>query len=207
MSDVNVPADQQSDTFCVGVSPDFYADAKGRFESVLAESLNLPGIRWEAMPELEGNVASPEVLNRYDAVFALAMRVTAESLAGVERLAIIARWGVGYDKLDVAAMTAANVVLAITPNAVRTPVAEAILTLILALAKNLLCRIEPRVSASGGATCRSWDATCEARFWAPLDSATSAPRCFVLHGPLGSHECSHTIRMPNQAMLLNSEWN
>src|SRR3954452_10212188 len=137
MSDANMPVDPQSDTFCVGVSPDFYVDAKGRFESVLAQSLNLPGIRWEAMPELDGNVASAEVLNRYDAVFALALRVTAESLAGVERLAIIARWGVGYDKLDVGAMTAADVVLAITPNAVRTHVAEAILSLILPPPGNL----------------------------------------------------------------------
>ncbi len=139
--------DQQSDTFCVGVSPDFYVDAKGRFESVLAQSLKLPGIRWEAMPELDGNVASPEVLNRYDAVFALALRVTADSLAGVDRLTIIARWGVGYDKLDVPAMTAADVVLAITPNAVRTPVAEAIFTLILALQKNLF--LQDRTTRAG----------------------------------------------------------
>jgi phosphoglycerate dehydrogenase-like enzyme len=135
------------DTFRIGVSPDFYIDAKGRFESVLEQKLNVPGIEWEPMPPLDGNVATPEVLNRYDAVFALALRVTPASLAGVERLSIIARWGVGYDKLDVNALTQSDVVLAITPNAVRTPVAEAILTLMLALAKNLLT--QDRITRAG----------------------------------------------------------
>ena len=133
--------------FRVGVSPDFYTDARGKFEAVLEEKLRLPGIEWEAMPALPGNLATPEALDRYDAIFTLAMRVTRESLAGVRRVALIARWGVGYDRLDVAALTAADVLLAITPNAVRTPVAEAILTLILALAKNL--RAQDRVTREG----------------------------------------------------------
>jgi len=88
--------------------------------------------------ELDGNVATADTVDCYDAVFALALRITRESLAGVKRLALVARWGVGYDKIEVAALTEADVLLAITPNAVRTPVAEAVLTLILALAKNLL---------------------------------------------------------------------
>ena len=56
---------------------------------------------------------------------------------GVERLAVIARWGVGYDTIDVPACTANDVLLAITTDAVRRPVAEAIVTFILALAKRL----------------------------------------------------------------------
>jgi phosphoglycerate dehydrogenase-like enzyme len=50
---------------------------------------------------------------------------------------VIARWGVGYDKIDVPACTARDVVLAITVDAVRRPVAEAVITLLLALAKCL----------------------------------------------------------------------
>jgi phosphoglycerate dehydrogenase-like enzyme len=50
---------------------------------------------------------------------------------------LIARWGVGYDMIDIAALTEADVALAITPNAVKRPVAEAILSLIFALSKNL----------------------------------------------------------------------
>jgi len=134
-------------SFRVGISPDFYTDARGRFESVLEEKLRVHGIEWEPMPATEGNLASPEVLDRYDAVFALAIRITRASLRGVRRLALVARWGVGYDKLDVSALTDAGIMLAITPDAVRTPVAEAILTLILALSKTLL--MQDRLARQG----------------------------------------------------------
>jgi len=126
-------------TFRVGVTPDFYVDAKGRFEHALEQKLTgVPGLEWGPMPPQPGKVATPEALSQFDAIFALALRVTRDSLRGVERLALIARWGVGYDVIDVAAATEADVLLAITPGAVRRPVAEAILTLMLALSKNLL---------------------------------------------------------------------
>lgn len=126
-------------TFRVGVTPDFYEEAKGRFEHALEQKLSgVPGLEWGPMPPQPGKVATPDALNQFDAIFALGLRVTRESLRGVERLALIARWGVGYDVIDVAAATEADVLLAITPGAVRGPVAEAILTLVLALSKNLL---------------------------------------------------------------------
>jgi phosphoglycerate dehydrogenase-like enzyme len=62
-------------------------------------------------------------------------------------LAVIARWGVGYDTIDTAALTANDIALAITPNAVRRPVAEAILTYVFALAKNLF--EQDRVTRAG----------------------------------------------------------
>jgi len=83
------------------------------------------------------STATPEALNQFDAIVNLALYLRAESLKGVERLAIVARWGVGYDRIDVAALTEADVMLSITPKGVRTPVAEAILTFIFALSKNL----------------------------------------------------------------------
>jgi len=95
-------------------------------------------LEWGPMPPQPGKVATPEALDQFDAIFALALRVTRDSLRGIKRLALIARWGVGYDVIDVAAATEAGVMLAITPKAVRRPVAEAILALILALSKNLL---------------------------------------------------------------------
>lgn len=123
--------------FLVGVTPDFAANAKGRFERELNETLPPAGIAWEMMPALAGNIATPEALDRYDAVFALATKIDADSLRGVSRVALIARWGVGYDNIDTAALTAHDVALAITPNAVRRPVAEAILAYIMALTTNL----------------------------------------------------------------------
>lgn len=84
--------------------------------------------------------ASPveaDQLQPFDAVIALTPRVTKDSLAAADRLLLIARWGVGYDSIDVQACTDADVALTITPGGVRKPVAYSILTLMLALAHNL----------------------------------------------------------------------
>ncbi len=129
-------------TFRVGVTPDFQTEAKGLLEPALGEVL--AGYEWEFLPA-SGEAARADVLDRYDAVIALALRFPAESLAGVKRLAVIARWGVGYDRIDVPACTASDVMIAITPEAVRRPVAEGIFSFIFALAKNIrtldrLCR-------------------------------------------------------------------
>ena len=131
-----------SDRFRVGVTPDFITQAKGLLEPALGEIL--PGVEWEFMPAT-GEAARADALDRYDAVIALALRFPAESLHGLRRLALIARWGVGYDRIDIPACTANDVIVAITPEAVRRPVAEGIIALIFALAKNLraldrLCR-------------------------------------------------------------------
>jgi phosphoglycerate dehydrogenase-like enzyme len=136
------------DKFRVGVTADFATEAKGRFEQSLEAKLSgVSGLEWEMMPELAGNVGTPDVLDQYDAIFALSTWFKAESVAGCRRLAVVARWGVGYDRIDTEALTANGIALAITPNAVRTPVAEAILTLILALAKNLL--LQDRITRAG----------------------------------------------------------
>lgn len=128
-----------SGEFRVGITPDFYTEARGRFEAAVEQSLGgVPGLTWEPMPDQPGNVATPEALNRYDAIFALALRFRPESLRGVERLAVVARWGVGYDMIDTAALTQADVLLAITPGAVRRPVAEGIIAFVFALTTNLL---------------------------------------------------------------------
>jgi phosphoglycerate dehydrogenase-like enzyme len=89
------------------------------------------------MPPQPGKVATAEALDQFDAIFSMALKFTADSVRGLERLALVARWGVGYDMIDVDALTAADIALAITPNAVRRPVAEAILTFIFVLSKNL----------------------------------------------------------------------
>ncbi len=125
--------------FRIGVTPDFYTDAKGCFENVLAERLGgFAGVEWGPMPPQPGKMGTPEALGGFDAIFSLGLKITPESLRGVERLAVVARWGVGYDMIDVPALTEAGIALAITPTATRRPVAEAILTFIFALSTNLL---------------------------------------------------------------------
>src|SRR5262249_52867837 len=124
--------------FRIGLTPDFYIDAKGKFETVIEEQLQrVDGIESGPMPPQPGKLATADALNQFDAIFSLALRITPESLHGVDRLAAVARWGVGYDMIDVEALTEADIALAITPNAVRRPVAEAILALVFALLKNI----------------------------------------------------------------------
>jgi phosphoglycerate dehydrogenase-like enzyme len=126
------------DKFRVGLTPDFYADAKGYFEGPLQEVFGgVPWIEVAPLPPQPNKTATPETLDQFDAIMNLAVHITTDSLKGVERLAIVARWGVGYDRIDVAALTEAGVLLSITPTGVRTPVAEAILALAFALSKNM----------------------------------------------------------------------
>jgi phosphoglycerate dehydrogenase-like enzyme len=124
--------------FRIGLSPDFYTDAKGKFEDVVDEHLSrVEGLEFDPMPPQPGKLGTPDAIGQFDAIISMGLKYTAQSLQGVERLTAIARWGVGYDMVDVDALTEADAVLCITPNAVRRPVAEAILALVFALLKNI----------------------------------------------------------------------
>ena len=83
----------------------------------------------------------------YDALLVLAPRVTAATLEGADRLAIVARFGVGYDSVDVAACSRNGVLLTITPDGVRRPVATAAMAFLLALSHKLL--IKDRLTRQG----------------------------------------------------------
>jgi D-3-phosphoglycerate dehydrogenase len=72
-----------------------------------------------------------------DALILLGETFAADSIPPGGRLKLVARFGVGYDKIDVAACTAAGIPVSITPDAVRRPVAVAIVALLLALATRL----------------------------------------------------------------------
>lgn len=94
-------------------------------------------------------------LEDYDALILLAHRFDASSVPESGRLAVVARFGVGYDTVDVPACTAADIALAITPDGVRRPVAVSIITFILALtgkmmAKDRLARMGPPGFAARG---------------------------------------------------------
>lgn len=137
-----------SEPFRLGVSPDFYTEAREATETVIAARLaGIPNLIVEPMPPEMGTEATPEVLERYDAIFAMATKVDGPSLARAKRLLCVARWGVGYDRIDTDALTEAGVVLTITPNAVKRPVAEAIFTFIFALSKNLM--LQDRTARAG----------------------------------------------------------
>ena len=94
--------------------------------------------------------ASPlkaEQLETFDALILLAQRFDAGSIPKSGRLAVVARFGVGYDTVDVPACTAGNVALVITPDGVRRPVAVSIITFMLALTGKLM--VKDRLARSG----------------------------------------------------------
>lgn len=103
-------------------------------------------VTWEFLPE-DGQELTAEQVSPYDALIVLAPRVAAPTVEGGDRLALIARFGVGYDNVDVEACTRNGVILTITPDGVRRPVAASILALLLALSHRLLDK--DRIARSG----------------------------------------------------------
>ena len=84
---------------------------------------------------------SIEQVERYDAIISMAPRYTQRSLSSPNlRLGLVARLGVGYDMVDVEALTGHDVMLTITPDGVRRPMATAIITLMMALTHKLLTK-------------------------------------------------------------------
>src|SRR5918998_1635574 len=95
-------------------------------------------------PDLELDYVEPvdgvmraQDLEGFDALILLTSRFDGRSIPPGGRLRLVARFGVGYDNVDVAACTAAGIALVITPEGVRRPVAVSVLTFMLALAGGL----------------------------------------------------------------------
>ncbi len=134
--------------FRVGITRDALRDdGKTVFDAAALRVLDDPLIEWEFIPENVKELTAAHAAT-YDALCVLSQRTTAATLAGPNRrLKIIARLGVGYDNVDVPACTANGVILAITPDGVRRPVATSILTFILALSHKLF--LKDRITRAG----------------------------------------------------------
>lgn len=77
-------------------------------------------------------------LNGMDAIICSSDPLSAHVIESADRLKVIARTGVGYNTVDVAAATAKRIPVCILPGANRHAVAEYAFTLMLACARNLL---------------------------------------------------------------------
>jgi len=86
-------------------------------------------------PEIE-----PDQIAGAKAVVVLTPKVSRHSLSRSEDLLVVSRFGVGYDKVDVAACTEADVVLCTAVGAVDRPVAEATVSWMMALGHNLIAK-------------------------------------------------------------------
>ncbi len=129
-------------SFKVGVTRDLQTTSgEPAFDATAFDELaSAPGIEWEWIDSPVEEI-TPEIAAKYDALHVNLPRVTTASIAREDcRVRIIARNGVGYDTVDVAAMTEAGIVVTNTPVAVRRPVAVAALTLVFALTGKLLTK-------------------------------------------------------------------
>jgi len=124
--------------FRVGITRDcLRPDGTPIFGEACLKILNEAGIGWEFLPQLEPEL-TPQAAAKYDALAVMLAKVTRQTVSGPDRrLKLIARFGVGYDTVDVAALTDNGVLLAITPDGVRRPVATAALTFVLMLAQKV----------------------------------------------------------------------
>jgi len=106
-----------------------------------------PALEWEYTAESMKEI-TPELAARYDGLYVNSSRVSAATVSrGDCRARIIARHGIGYDSVDVAALSAKKIVLTNTPLAIRRPVAVATLTLLFALAGRLFAK--DRITRAG----------------------------------------------------------
>lgn len=129
-------------SFRVGSTPDLMtASGRASFNEAAFDELKAnPEIEWEWIPEQVSEI-TPEIAARYDAIHLNAPKLTARSVGGDDcRLKIVARNGVGFDSVDLAACGARGIVVTNTPLAIRRPVAVAAMTLILALTGRLFVK-------------------------------------------------------------------
>ncbi len=99
-------------------------------------------IAYPLNPQLPRGLSTEEEtiseLREADAVIAGGENLSATVLAALPRLRVIARTGVGYDRIDVPAATHHRVAVTITPTANHAAVAEHALALLLAISKNVV---------------------------------------------------------------------
>jgi phosphoglycerate dehydrogenase-like enzyme len=95
--------------------------------------LDASRLEWEFLAETVLALRSGD-LDGYDAVVCFIPRVPREVVVSADRLKLVARLGVGYDTVDVDACTEHGVLVTITPDGVRRPMASAAMALVLALA-------------------------------------------------------------------------
>lgn len=122
----------------VGISNDFLGpDGTNLWGDIGLDGLDEAGVDWEYL-ETDVPVLRPEDIDGRPAVLFAGPAVDASTFTGVESPpALLARFGVGYDAVDLDACTAAGVAVTITPDGAQRPVATAALGMLLGGLLNL----------------------------------------------------------------------
>jgi phosphoglycerate dehydrogenase-like enzyme len=126
--------------FKIGISRDAITANGTIFGEEAFKVLEDTAVQWEFLPEKVGELP-PDYAAAYDAICLMSAKVTRKTLSTPQRrLKLIARFGVGYDSVDVAACTENGVLLTITPDGVRRPVAASVIGFMLALAHRMFLK-------------------------------------------------------------------
>jgi D-3-phosphoglycerate dehydrogenase len=135
--------------FRVGITRDIL-DSRGDpafGKAALAILDDAPGVAWDYLPTVVREITADHAA-AYDALYVNMVRVPASAVARADcRLRVVARHGVGYDAVEVPAMTRAGVVVTNTPWPMPRPVATIALTFVLALAGKLM--LKDRLTRTG----------------------------------------------------------
>src|SRR5439155_15427415 len=137
--------------FLVELTADFF-DSSGTPKyndiglSVLKQN---PNIQHRVFKEHRKEIGADQIGDA-QGVIVLTPTVTTESVSKADNLLVMARFGVGYDSVDVKACTAADVLVTITVGAVDRPVAEATIGWMIALSHNV--RVKDKLVRTG-----QWD--------------------------------------------------
>lgn len=139
--------DFESGVFRVGITRDVLTtQGEPIFGHQVFDWLKQPGLTWEYMEDTP--VVTPAQAARYDAICAMLVRFTPDSLGPEKpRLKLIARFGVGYDTIDVPTCQKAGILLTLAPDGVRRPVAVSAITFMLMLAHKV--GIKDRLTRQG----------------------------------------------------------
>jgi phosphoglycerate dehydrogenase-like enzyme len=138
-----------TEPFRIGYTRDFL-NAKGEVgwgDIALGLYDGVPNIDLSYLAEDE-RVLTAANAGDYDALGVLAPRITADLVDNAPRLALVARFGVGYDSVDVDACTRNGIAVTITPDGVRRPMAATAMAFILALAHRVIEK--DRITREGG---------------------------------------------------------
>ena len=138
-------------SFRVALTGDFYnPDGSTKYPDIgLSVFKDAPQIQHRAFPDHRKQIA-PDQVGDAHGVIVLTPSVTKETVSQAKDLLAIGRFGVGYDAVDVAACTDANVVVYITAGADDRSVAEATVGWMIALTHHVL--VKDRLTRQG-----EWD--------------------------------------------------
>lgn len=93
-----------------------------------------------SLPDVGADDLTHEMVKDLDAVVLFLERVGDHTFGPDQRLRLVARYGVGYDTVDVASCTGHDVALAIAPDGVRRPVATTVIAYLLALSLRMFAK-------------------------------------------------------------------